>query len=137
MNEQHAPEASPDIESRLARLTPGQQACLLLVIQRRSSKEIARDLGISPHTVDQRMRSALKTLGVDRRTDAARLLEAWMKTEKPSRALLPFATRGHRVNDMNLVARLFWIAAVATGAAFAAGIFLATAEALAEIVRHW
>jgi DNA-binding CsgD family transcriptional regulator len=63
-----------EIEMRLAKLTRGQLDCLLLVDQHLSSKEIAAELNISPHTVDQRIRVALQTLGVERRTHAARLV---------------------------------------------------------------
>jgi DNA-binding CsgD family transcriptional regulator len=59
---------------RVARLTKGQLDCLLLVDQHLSSKEIAAELNISPHTVDQRIRHALQTLGVERRTQAARIV---------------------------------------------------------------
>jgi len=58
----------------VARLTPGQLDCLRLVDQHLSSKEIAVELGISSHTVDQRIRIALQTLGVERRAQAARLV---------------------------------------------------------------
>ena len=47
----------------MARLSPGQIECLLLVDQHHNSKEIAAKLGISPHTVDQRIRGALDKLG--------------------------------------------------------------------------
>jgi DNA-binding CsgD family transcriptional regulator len=60
--------------SAVSRLTPGQLDCLRLVDQHLSSKEIAVELGISPHTVDQRIRIALQTLGVERRAQAARLV---------------------------------------------------------------
>ena len=59
---------------RVARLSRGQLDCLLLVDQHLSSKEIAAELHISPHTVDQRIRGALQTLGVERRTHAARVV---------------------------------------------------------------
>ena len=59
---------------RVARLSPGQLDCLRLVDQHLSSKEIASELKISPHTVDQRIRGALHILGVERRTQAARLV---------------------------------------------------------------
>jgi DNA-binding CsgD family transcriptional regulator len=58
--------------TRVARLSPGQLECLQLVDQHMSSKEIAARLRISPHTVDQRIRQALQTLGVERRAQAAR-----------------------------------------------------------------
>jgi len=68
-DESSAPDASP-----VSRLTQGQLDCLRLVDQHLSSKEIAVELGISSHTVDQRVRLALQTLGVERRSQAARLV---------------------------------------------------------------
>src|SRR5205809_7616157 len=65
----------PDpMRERIARLTAGQLDCLRLVDQLLSSKEIAAELKISPHTVDQRIRQALAILGVERRTQAARIV---------------------------------------------------------------
>lgn len=61
---------------RLARVSEGQRACLRLVLQHQSSKAIARALAISPHTVDQRIRFAMKALGASSRIEAARLLAA-------------------------------------------------------------
>jgi len=66
--------AADAIAGRVAQLTPGQLDCLRLVDQHLSSKEIAAELGISPHTVDQRIRQSLATLGVERRAQAARLV---------------------------------------------------------------
>jgi DNA-binding CsgD family transcriptional regulator len=63
-----------NVAARVAKLTQGQLDCLLLVDQHLSSKEIAAELNISPHTVDQRIRGALQTLGVERRTQAARIV---------------------------------------------------------------
>ena len=62
------------VKQRVARLSSGQLDCLLLVDQHLSSKEIAAELNISPHTVDQRVRQSLAILGVERRTQAARLV---------------------------------------------------------------
>jgi DNA-binding CsgD family transcriptional regulator len=59
---------------RVDRLTEGQRECLRRVLRHQTSKDIARELGISPHTVDQRLRIAAKTLGVASRIEAARLL---------------------------------------------------------------
>lgn len=67
-------EMESDMAQRVARLTPGQLDCLRLVDQHLSSKEIAARLKISPHTVDQRIRGALQTLGVERRAQAARIV---------------------------------------------------------------
>ena len=62
------------VASRVARLSAGQLDCLRLVNEHLSSKEIAAELHISPHTVDQRIRGALQILGVERRSQAARLV---------------------------------------------------------------
>src|SRR5688572_25598825 len=63
-------------EDRFAQLTEKQRECLRLVLRNHSSKEIARELGIGVHAVDQRLKSAMKTLGVSSRAEAARLLAA-------------------------------------------------------------
>ena len=59
--------------ARVARLSAGQLDCLRLVNEHLNSKEIAAELNISPHTVDQRIRGALHILGVERRSQAARI----------------------------------------------------------------
>ena len=66
--------ADSSAAARVARLSSGQLEALLLVDKHLSSKEIAVELGISPHTVDQRIRGALHILGVERRSQAARLV---------------------------------------------------------------
>lgn len=64
------------------RLTEKQRVCLRMVWQHRESKEIARELGISPHSVDGRIKTAMRTLGVDDRYEAARLVVA-SETDQP------------------------------------------------------
>jgi len=66
--------AGEELAARVARLSAGQLDCLLLVNEHLSSKEIATELDISPHTVDQRIRGALHILGVERRSQAARIV---------------------------------------------------------------
>ena len=73
-----------DPASPVTRLTDGQIECLLLVDQHHNSKEIAARLGISPHTVDQRIRGALDKLGVERRGEAARLVAAALSAHNPT-----------------------------------------------------
>ena len=58
----------------VAQLTDGQRECLRLVYEHMKSKDIARVLNVSPHTVDMRLRTAMKTLSVASRIEAARLL---------------------------------------------------------------
>jgi DNA-binding CsgD family transcriptional regulator len=82
--------------ARVAKLTPGQLDCLLLVDQHLSSKEIAAELKISSHTVDQRIRQALATLGVERRTQAARIVA---QVKEPYQRLIhqsPYIPAGNR-----------------------------------------
>ena len=74
MDSRSPADGQTDMAERVARLTPGQLDCLRLVNEHLSSKEIAAELNISPHTVDQRIRGALQTLGVERRTQAARIV---------------------------------------------------------------
>jgi len=79
-------EAAKGIDplSPVARLSPGQVEALLLVDLHHSSKEIAARLGISPHTVDQRIRGALEKLGVERRGEAARMVAAALPPGDPT-----------------------------------------------------
>jgi DNA-binding CsgD family transcriptional regulator len=173
-----------DMAQRVARLSTGQLDCLLLVDQHLSSKEIAAELKISPHTVDQRIRQALAILGVERRAQAARVVgkykdpyqrlihqtphipagpqsghpddavshqirhadraggagEAGFLTEQRPASIWPslqppFATRSNPRNEMSVGQRLFWIAAIAIGAAFSAGMYLAGLESLGRMLN--
>jgi len=60
----------------IALLTERQRVCLRMVYGHMSSKDIARELKISPHTVDQRLRFAIRHLGVSTRIEAAKILAA-------------------------------------------------------------
>ena len=169
---------------QIARLSPGQLDCLRLVDQHLSSKEIAAELHISPHTVDQRIRRPSQILGVERRTQAARIVAQYSgpyqrlihqspyipagdQTGHPEAAVShqirhadrageaggagflteqrpasfwpslqpPFATRSNPRNEMSVGQRLFWIAAIAIGAAFSAGMYLAGLESLARLLK--
>jgi DNA-binding CsgD family transcriptional regulator len=57
-------------------LTEGQKQCLRLVDKLYTSKEIARELGISHFTVDQRLDGARRKLKTDTRKNAAKLFAA-------------------------------------------------------------
>jgi DNA-binding CsgD family transcriptional regulator len=185
----HAPpsniETEDPVAKRVARLTQAQLDCLLLVDQHLSSKEIAAELGISPHTVDQRVRQSLQILGVERRAQAARIVAQYSapyqrlihqppyippagEQDQPEAAVShqirhadrageaggagflteqrpasfwpslqpPFATRSNPRNEMSVGQRLFWIVAIAIGAAFSAGMYLAGLESLARLLEN-
>jgi DNA-binding CsgD family transcriptional regulator len=57
--------------SAIAKLSAAQIDTLRLVYAHKNSKEIARIMGVSSHTVDERIRVAIRKLGVDSRTKAA------------------------------------------------------------------
>lgn len=59
---------------RVTLLTDAERDCLRLVFQHMTSKDIARRLGVSPHTVDMRLRQAIRKLEVTNRIEAARAL---------------------------------------------------------------
>jgi DNA-binding CsgD family transcriptional regulator len=59
------------LDGPLMGLTAKQRAVLDLVIQHKTSKEISRMLGISPHTVDQRIMLARAKLNVATRGEVA------------------------------------------------------------------
>jgi DNA-binding CsgD family transcriptional regulator len=181
----HAPA---EISERIARLSAGQLDCLRLVDQHLNSKEIAAELNISSHTVDQRVRQALSILGVERRAHAARLVAqhsgayegkyqrlihqspyipdqpetdhseatvsiqirhadragevgdaGFLTEQRPAsfRSSLqpPFATRSSPRNEMSVGQRLFWVATIAIGAAFSAGMYLAGLESLSRLLK--
>jgi DNA-binding CsgD family transcriptional regulator len=60
-----------DKERSWRRLTEKQRACLDLLLEHKTSKEIARLLDISKHTVDQRLNAARDTLGAQDRNETA------------------------------------------------------------------
>jgi DNA-binding CsgD family transcriptional regulator len=60
--------------NHVARLTEGQRDVLRMVHRHMETKEIARELGISPDGVNLRIKTAMRTLGVNKRRDAALML---------------------------------------------------------------
>ena len=60
-----------ELDSPLGALTPKQREVLDLLIEHKTSKEIARRLDISPHTVDQRIEFAKRKLGLRSRNELA------------------------------------------------------------------
>lgn len=75
-------------KDQVARLTDSQRAYLRLVLAHRSSKEIAQAFDISAHTVDKRIKEAMRVLGVGSRIEAARIL-ASVEGNRPERQLGP------------------------------------------------
>jgi DNA-binding CsgD family transcriptional regulator len=68
------PPLSDNLEEAVQRLTPREKECLRLVAQLMTSKQIALQLGISKHTVDERIERACRRIGAPGRYEAARIL---------------------------------------------------------------
>lgn len=67
-------QSDPASADGVGRLTLGERQCLELVASGMVSKEIARILDISPHTVDARLRTATRKLNARNRFAAAQML---------------------------------------------------------------
>ncbi|WP_372730651.1 helix-turn-helix transcriptional regulator [Novosphingobium sp.] len=97
-------------ENPLVALTAKQREVLDLLIQHKTSKEISRLLGISPHTVDQRIMLARGKLGVGSRGEVAQAYRSLIETyEQPIYGLshigfppLPAESSGQEDGDVDL-----------------------------------
>ena len=63
-----------DPDNYISLLSAAQIETLRHVFEHKNSKEIARIMDVSPHTVDERVRRALKKLNVSNRVEAATIL---------------------------------------------------------------
>ncbi|PAL22086.1 helix-turn-helix transcriptional regulator [Sphingopyxis sp. GW247-27LB] len=63
-----------DPDNYISLLSAAQIETLRHVFEHKNSKEIARIMDVSPHTVDERVRRSIKKLNVSNRVEAARLL---------------------------------------------------------------
>lgn len=73
----------PSRMSPIAELTDKQRQVLDLLIQHKTSKEISRALGISPHTVDQRIMLSRTKLGVSSRSEVAQAYRRLIDADGP------------------------------------------------------
>ena len=80
MNNDPAGE-TPRVNDPTLSLSEGQKSCLRLVAKGMSSKEIAREMGLTPQTVDTYVKTSLARLGASNRREAARALVAWEARE--------------------------------------------------------
>ncbi|MFN7029035.1 MAG: response regulator transcription factor [Sphingopyxis sp.] len=63
-----------DPDNYISLLSVAQIETLRHVYEHKNSKQIARLMNVSPHTVDERVRRSLKKLNASNRIDAARIL---------------------------------------------------------------
>jgi DNA-binding CsgD family transcriptional regulator len=62
------------VQNAIEKLSAAQVETLRHVYAHQNSKEIARMMGVSPHTVDARIKAAIRILGVSTRIEAARIV---------------------------------------------------------------
>ncbi len=81
---------------RWSRLTRKQRDCLDLLLERKTSKEIARILQITDHAVDLRLTNARMTLGARNRAETALIYERLLKTYGQMTCQSPLLTSRNR-----------------------------------------
>jgi DNA-binding CsgD family transcriptional regulator len=84
--------ATHPADGRTDRLTSRQASCIALVAKGCSSKEIARELGISPSTVDNHIATAMQIVGLANRVALAN----WYSENRESEASIAYAQQRHR-----------------------------------------
>jgi DNA-binding CsgD family transcriptional regulator len=62
------------MQAALARLTDNEKECLRRRLRQQTAKEMALELGVSPHAVEKRLKMARAKLGLSSSLEAARLL---------------------------------------------------------------
>jgi len=156
--------ANPDpTEVVVERLSPRQRDCLRLVFERRTSKEIAAELGISVGTVDSYIAEAVTLLGAKNRRRAAEMVFAALQPTAPGKLeaetsgvvasdltaerpeagtqsstwlkLLPIRTAGAKPHDLKPIRRLFWILQIAFGIAVSFGMLVVGLDVIARLLR--
>lgn len=154
-----------NLDSRIERLSPRMRQCLARVYARRTTKEIAGDLGLSPGTVDGYIAEAVRLLGARNRVDAAERLhaaEADVGNDAPCnldprsagvsvappaapvgedsatagrRLPLPIRTQGVPGNDLSIVQRIGWILVLAIGIAVGIGGVANALRLVSDVAR--
>jgi DNA-binding CsgD family transcriptional regulator len=143
-------------DSRFERLTDGQKECLRLFHARWEVKDIARHIGRSPVTVNQRLAAARQHLGVNRSVEAARLLnehegglydppiyepeivaepqpDGAPTLERTAGFPLPFPTRGRPRNDLTFAGKLVYSLVLSAIIALVFGGSIAALSGLSEL----
>ena len=128
----HAPAAGQEPSLPVELLTERQRAYLRLVLQNRSSKEIAAVAGGSHRAVDKQLLKAMSVLGVASRFDAARVMaehEAGVEPLPPANTLPspqpifplppPVPTAGAAANMLNWRQVAVWTVIIAIAAPLA------------------
>ncbi|MBX9665311.1 sigma factor-like helix-turn-helix DNA-binding protein [Novosphingobium sp.] len=138
---------SADLEIRediLASLTDKQRAVLDLLIEHKTSKEISRILGISHHTVDQRILLARAKLGVATRSEVAQAYRRLVATPATvaavyERSVYDFSDVAPPLDDLQEPMRedkVDWLESPPDRKEALAKVAVQSGEALAEPYHH-
>ena len=144
-----------------SRLSPRHRECLRLAYHRRTTKEIARELGIAPGTVATYCSEAVAILNADDRRHAAELFHHWEEppsevgghfagveveadpeqvsssATRPAHLLGPLAPANRDVdNDASISTRIAWIVALAIGLAIGFGSIVSAVHTISGVVRE-
>ena len=150
-----------DQDSSFERLSPRMRECLRLVYRRRTTKEIAAALVLSPGTVDGYVAEAVRLLGARNRVEAAERLHAWeavppsdfapqstgvvaVPLDQPvasdsgagRRTPLPIRQQGATGNDLSILQRLGWILVLAIGIGIGIGGIANALRFASDVSRH-
>lgn len=80
----------------ILRLTMAERECLKRCLNHQTAKEMALDLGISPHAVEKRLKMARAKLGLSSSLEAAKLMESLERSDRlgPHSSDLPSGNAG-------------------------------------------
>jgi len=115
-------EIDDKARAALGRLTAAEKECLYRKLRHQTAKEIAIDLGVSPHAVEKRLKMARAKLGLSSSVEAARLLvaaERYQQTGPQAAVLTAPAEARHESSSKPLIAggiAMIMIAAAALAA---------------------
>jgi DNA-binding CsgD family transcriptional regulator len=65
------------------RLTTAERECLKRCLNYQTAKQMALDLGVSPHAVEKRLKMARTKLGLSSSLEAAKLVESLDRSGRP------------------------------------------------------
>ncbi len=123
------------MRASIARLTENEKECLRRRLLPQTAKEMAIELGVSPHAVEKRLKMARTKLGLSSSLQAARLLvqaEAQAQPQPRSQALVPHAPdlaaspRPPHAGPVSGGRRRWWIGGIAMSITIAVAVLALT-----------
>src|SRR6185503_13082603 len=99
-------EIDDKTRAALGRLTENEKECLRRRLQQQTAKEMALELGVSPHAVEKRLKMARTKLGLSSSLAAARLLaetEGYQQTGPQAADLAETGTLGQKRSHRKMV----------------------------------